>query len=193
MTDVTNLAAGVRAFTSNAFLVSGERTVLVDAGTGFDVVTPLRERVDGLDALVLTHTHRDHVGNVDAVREAVGVETWGFDPDHPAVDRGLDDGMSIRLGDDAYRVHHTPGHKDDHVCLYAPETGVCFVGDLVFEGGSFGRTDLEEGDRDLLIRSIETLLATCDLLTTLHPGHGPSVTDGAEATVERALAAARVR
>ncbi|WP_251343673.1 MBL fold metallo-hydrolase [Haloplanus halophilus] len=191
MTDIENLAAGVEAFTSNVFLVHGDRTVLVDAGANFDVVSELEARTDGLDAVVLTHTHRDHVGNVDAVREAFGVETWGYDPTQPAVDNELRD--AVRLGDDEFTVLHTPGHKDDHVCLYAPATTVCFAGDLVFANGAFGRTDLEEGDRDALVRSIDLLLETVGPdLAALHPGHGPSVTDGAYATIERARQAARL-
>jgi len=190
MTAIENLAAGVQAFTSNVFLVTGDRTTLVDTGANFDVVSRIEERVDGLDAVVLTHTHRDHVGNVDAVREAFGVETVGYDPSHPAVDAEL--GETVRLGDDDYTVLHTPGHKDDHVCLYAPDTKVCFAGDLVFAGGSFGRTDLEEGDRETLIRSIDRLLERLDPdLAALHTGHGPSVTDGAYTTVEYAARAAR--
>jgi len=190
MTDIENLAAGVRAFTSNVFLVTGERTALVDTGANFDVVSRIEERVDDLDAVVLTHTHRDHVGNVDAVRSTFGVETVGYDPTHPAVDREL--GGTVRLGDHDFTVLHTPGHKDDHVCLYDSDASVCFAGDLVFDGGSFGRTDLEEGDRGTLIRSIDSLL---DLvgpdLAELHTGHGPSVTTDAYGTIERAGQAAR--
>jgi len=191
MTDIENLAADVQAFTSNVFLVTGDRTVLVDTGANFDVVGEVDARVGSLDAIVLTHTHRDHVGNVEAVREAFGVETWGYDPTHSAVDNEL--GGTVRLGDDEFTVLHTPGHKDDHVCLYAPATKVCFAGDLVFANGAFGRTDLEEGDRSALIRSIDRLReATDPNLAALHTGHGPSVTDGAYATIERAGQAARM-
>jgi len=190
MTTIENLAADVEAFTSNAFLVTGDRTVLVDAGANFDVVSRIETRVAGLDAVVLTHTHRDHVGNVDAVRSAFGVETVGYDPSHPAVDAEL--GETVRLGDHDYTVLHTPGHKNDHVCLYAADAGVCFAGDLVFAGGSFGRTDLEDGDRETLIRSIDHLLESVDPdLAELHTGHGPSVTTGAYETIERAGQAAR--
>jgi glyoxylase-like metal-dependent hydrolase (beta-lactamase superfamily II) len=192
MTDVTNLAADVTDFTSNVFLVTGDRTVLVDAGANFDVVSRVDSRVDSLDAVVFTHTHRDHVGNVDAVREAFDVETWGYDPSHPAVDVEL--GETVRIGDNDCSVLHTPGHKNDHVCLYAPTQGVCFAGDLVFANGAFGRTDLEEGDRRTLIRSIDRLLDAVDQpLAVLHTGHGPSVTTDAYATVERAGQAARRR
>jgi hydroxyacylglutathione hydrolase len=192
MTDVTNLAADVTDFTSNVFLVTGDRTVLVDAGANFDVVSRIDSRVDSLDAVVFTHTHRDHVGNVDAIREAFDVETWGYDPSHPAVDVEL--GETVRIGDNDCSVLHTPGHKNDHVCLYAPTQGVCFAGDLVFANGAFGRTDLEEGDRRTLIRSIDRLLDAVDQpLAVLHTGHGPSVTTDAYATVERAGQAARRR
>ena len=191
MTDIENLAADAQAFTSNVFLVTGDRTVLVDTGANFDVVGEVDVRVGSLDAVVLTHTHRDHVGNVDALRETFGVETWGYDPTHPAVDNEL--GGTVRLGDDEFTVLHTPGHKDDHVCLYAPATKVCFAGDLVFANGAFGRTDLEEGDRSALIRSIDRLREAIDPdLAALHTGHGPSVTDGAYATIERAGQAARM-
>jgi glyoxylase-like metal-dependent hydrolase (beta-lactamase superfamily II) len=190
---ITNLARGVRAFTSNAFLVTGDRTVLVDTGANFDVVSNVRDHVDSLDAVVLTHTHGDHVGNVDAVRDAFDVETWGFDPTHPAVDHELDDDAAVRLGDHDYRVLHTPGHKDDHVCLYSSSAGVLFAGDLVFENGGFGRTDLEEGDRETLIRSIDRVLETVDEdLSEIHVGHGASIVHNAYGDIELASRAARL-
>jgi len=190
---IHNLAAGRQVFTSNAFLVTGERPVLVDPGNEFDAVAPVRDRVgEGLDAVVLTHTHPDHVGNVPDVVDAFDVEVWGFDPDHDFVDHALDDGSTVALGDHRYEVCHTSGHKDDHVCLYAAEQGVLFAGDLVFAGGSFGRTDLEEGDRPTLVRSIERVIETVDAdLAELHTGHGPSVTDDPYSHVELALQAAR--
>jgi len=200
---ITNVAAGRGVFTSNAFLVTGERTVLIDPGNDFDAVAAVCEQLgdfdgDGsdatgaLDAVVLTHTHPDHVGNVPAVVDAFDVDVWAFDPDHELVDHAIADGETVRLGDDDYRALHTPGHKDDHLCFYAPESGVLFAGDLVFAGGSFGRTDLAEGNRATLVASIESLLEALDgSLAVLHTGHGPSVTDDPYSHVEHALRAAR--
>ena len=142
MTSVRNLATGVRSMTSNAFLVEGERPVLVDAGDGFDLVERVEERVDGLAALVLTHTHPDHVGNLGAVKEAFGVDAWGYDPTVEGVDHGIEDERRVRLGDHEYVALHTPGHTEEHLCFYSATASVLFAGDLVFQNGGFGRTDL---------------------------------------------------
>lgn len=190
---IRNLASDVRAFSSNVFLVTGERTVLVDAGANFDVVAAAREHVDDLDALVLTHTHEDHVANAGAVVDAFDVSVYGFDADHPAVDVAVGDEESVRLGDHDYTALHTPGHKDDHLCFYAPDSRVLFAGDLVFANGSFGRTDLAEGNRRELIRSIDRVLDVVDEdLAAMHTGHGPSVTQRPYDDIEIASRAARM-
>jgi glyoxylase-like metal-dependent hydrolase (beta-lactamase superfamily II) len=190
---ISNLAHDVQAFTSNAFLVTGETTALVDTGANFDVVSRVRDRVDGLDRVYLTHTHTDHVGNVAAVREAFDVETWGFDPDRPEVDHAVEDGETVRIGDDDYEALHTPGHKDDHLCFYSRDASVLFAGDLVFADGAFGRTDLEEGDRAALTASIDRVRETGgEDLSEMHTGHGPSVTQRPFEDVELAGRAARM-
>lgn len=190
---IQNLAPQQAGLTSNVFLVEGERTVAIDAGSGFDVVSEIESAVASLDALVLTHTHSDHVGNLAAIVDAFDVDVWGYDAGRDDVDHGIADGDTIRLGDHDYRALHTPGHKDDHLCFYSAGSAVLFAGDLVFANGGFGRTDLAEGDRATLIRSIEAVLeATKPGLAELHAGHGPSVTTNPRQTVELALQAARM-
>ncbi|MFP9191112.1 MBL fold metallo-hydrolase [Natronosalvus vescus] len=189
---IHNLAAGEQVFTSNAFLVTGERPVLVDTGANFDVVSRIRERTDSLEAVVLTHTHPDHVGNLAAVTEAFDVDVWGYDPDVDGVDHQIADESTVRLGDHEYVALHTPGHKDDHLCLYAAEPNILFAGDLIFQNGGFGRTDLPEGDRGALFESIDRVLKLVDEnLTALHTGHGPSVTTQPYDHVELASRMAR--
>lgn len=174
---ISNLAQGVRGLSSNAYLVDGDRPVLVDTGSNFDVVGAVSERVGEIEAVVLTHTHPDHVGNLQAVKDAFDVDAWGYDPSIGGVDRAIDDEERIRIGDHEYVALHTPGHKDDHLCFYSEEASVLFAGDLVFQNGSFGRTDLPEGDRETLVESIDRVLEWIDEdLEEMHTGHGPSVT-----------------
>lgn len=187
---IHSLAADVSAFTSNAFLVEGERTVLVDAGSNFDAVTRIRDHVTDLDAVVLTHTHRDHIDNVPAVVETFDVDVWGFDPERDVVDHEISDGETIQFGDDDYVALHTPGHKTDHLCFYAEQPGILFAGDLIFQNGSFGRYDLEEGDRTLLTESIDRVKKTVtEDLSELRSGHGPSITENPFQDVELAARA----
>jgi glyoxylase-like metal-dependent hydrolase (beta-lactamase superfamily II) len=190
---VTNLAADVQAFTSNAFLVSGDRTVLVDPGANFDVVSSIREHTSDLDAVLVTHPHPDHVGNLEAVKSAFDADAWGFDATDEGVDHELADGDAVAIGDHDYEVLHTPGHEPHHLCFYSRAAGTLFSADLVFANGGFGRTDLEGGDRRTLVESIERIADAVDEgLDVMHPGHGPSVTDDPYANVELAAQAARL-
>jgi hydroxyacylglutathione hydrolase len=190
---IRNLAAGQAGMTSNVFLVDGERTVLVDVGSGFDVVSATREHAETIDAVVLTHTHPDHVGNLDTVVDAFSVDVWGYDPEQSGVDHEIEDEETLLLGDHEYEALHTPGHKDDHVCLYAPAAETLFAGDLIFANGGFGRTDLAEGHRPTLIDSVERVFARVDeALNELHSGHGPSVTTNPYHDIELALQASKM-
>ncbi|WP_276250760.1 MBL fold metallo-hydrolase [Haloarcula rara] len=189
---IRNLARRTDAFTSNVFLVTGDRRVLVDVGNEFDVVSAAREHVDDIDAVVLTHTHYDHVENLPAVVEAFDVDVWGYDTTQDGTDHAIEDGDTVRLGDHEYTALHTPGHKNDHLCLFSAAASVLFAGDLVFANGSFGRTDLEEGDRDQLVESIDRVLETVpEDLAAMHTGHGPSVEDRPYHDIELAWQAAR--
>ena len=189
---IHNLAEGREVFTSSAFLVTGDRTALVDVGNEFDVVGAVEERVDELDAVVLTHTHYDHVANLESVVDAFDPTVLAYDETFDGVDTELPDGGTVRLGDHDYLALHTPGHKNDHLCLYADSAGVLFAGDLVFANGSFGRTDLDEGDRPTLVDSIERLLDEVgDDFRVMHAGHGPSVDSDPRRDVETALNAAK--
>lgn len=185
--DVENLAAGVEAFTGNVWNFDA---TLVDVGEGEAVLERIRDR--DVETVVVTHSHHDHVDNLPAVVEAHDPEVHAFEPGNLPVDaEPLADGDELVLGGVAFEVLHTPGHKDDSICLHAPAERVLFSGDLVFPGGAFGRTDLEEGDRDRLIKSLERV-AELDV-EELYAGHGEAVREHADEGIAGSLTAAKRR
>lgn len=188
-----NLAGDVQALTSNVYLLRGEHTALVDAGSQFDLV----QRIEELDLdqpptrVLITHTHPDHVDNLDDVRDRFGVETLGVDRESHYIDRGLEDGESVHLGDERFDVLHTPGHAVDHLCAFSPTSGTLISGDLVFANGGIGRIDLPGADPADLTRSIERVHdATNQSLAAIYPGHGPVVEDDARRHLDAARRAA---
>ncbi|MBP1923386.1 glyoxylase-like metal-dependent hydrolase (beta-lactamase superfamily II) [Halorubrum alkaliphilum] len=186
--DPINVTADATEFTCNAYFVPGDTPTLVDAGTmpGVDdaIADAIAEAgVDGLDRLVLTHQHGDHVGELDAVLDRFDADLFAYG-DHPRRDVALADGDEILVGDEACEVVYTPGHADDHVSLVG-ETRL-YSGDVVvyndgaFDDGSFGRTDMTGQSRETLIESLHTLLDRIPETTaSMYPGHGNVYKEGA--------------
>ena len=175
------VTADAEEFTCNAYLVVGEATTLVDAGTmpGVDDVIAdavAEADVDGLDRVVLTHQHHDHVGELDAVVDRFDPRVLAY-ADHPLRDVALEDGDEVLVGDEPCEVVYTPGHADDHVSLVGEER--LYSGDVVvyddgaFSDGSFGRTDMAGQSRERLIESLREILDRLpDTVGAMFPGHG---------------------
>ena len=189
--NVTNVTAGAESFTCNAYLVEGDRTVLIDAGAMDGVVDVVRGHTDELDAVVLTHQHGDHVARLDAVLDAFGAPLYAHS-DHPRRTKELEGGDQVFAGDEAFEVVRTPGHADDHVSLVSATS--LFSGDVVvhddgaFDYGSFGRTDMPGQSRERLVESIETLLERMpDSVEYMYAGHGDVFHGDVRDVVETAL------
>jgi len=196
-TNVTTVTEAAETFTCNAYLVEGDRTVLVDAGAYGGVVDAIEDHTDTLDAVVLTHQHSDHVAQLDAVLDAFDAPLYAY-ADHPRRDGALEDGDQLFVGDEPFDVVYTPGHADDHVALVSGTT--LFSGDVVvhddgaFEYGSFGRTDMPGQSRERLIESIEALLeAMDDGVEHMYAGHGGTFHGDVRDVVETALGRAERR
>jgi glyoxylase-like metal-dependent hydrolase (beta-lactamase superfamily II) len=199
--DVHTVTADAEQFTCNAYLVVGEQTTLVDAGTMPSVEDVVADYTDTLDRVVLTHQHHDHVGELDAVLDAFDADLFAYG-DHPRREYALTDGDVVQIGDENCEVVYTPGHAADHVA-FVGET-VLFSGDVVvyndgaFDDGSFGRTDMSGQSRERLIESLSTLLDRLpDSVTAMYAGHGDvfeaSDDESVRAVIERALARAERR
>ncbi len=195
--EVHHVTEGAETFTCNAYLAVGERTTLVDVGTDDGVVDRIGDHVDDVAAVVLTHQHRDHVGELEAVCEAFDPEVHAY-ADHPLGSHAIDDGDRLTIGDEAFEVVYTPGHADDHVSFVSETT--LFSGDVVvhddgaFEYGSFGRTDMPGQSRERLIGSIERLLETLpEGVEHMYAGHGSVFHGDVHDVVETALERAKRR
>lgn len=147
--------------------------VLIDPGR--EVAPYLSELARGgwrLGAIVETHTHADHLAGHAALAARSGSPIYlsrRSAAQYPH--RTLADGEEIRFGRASLRALETPGHTRDHLTLLID--GKAFTGDTLLMG-SCGRTDLADGDPDLLWESLTDRLLKLPDSTEVLPAHyGP--------------------
>lgn len=195
----------VGPFAENTYMLSaGESVVLVDPGFSgkeeFRQFTDQMEKYNGeLKAVLLTHAHVDHVLGLHRTLSEFEVPVYlshknlflwnnfsdqarmfGFSqPAFGFIPDPLPDNDFIAIGDIRLKCLYTPGHAPDHVSFYHPESSSLICGDALFRE-SVGRTDLYEGDMDVLKKSIREQLFSLPVDTVVYPGHGPSTTIGHE-------------
>ena len=194
---IVNVTADAETFTCNAYLVLGDRTVLVDAGAMDGVVETVRDHADELDAVVLTHQHGDHVEKLTDVLDAFDADLEAYGP-HPRRTDSIADGDTVHVGDEAFEAVFTPGHADDHLAFVSDTT--LFSGDVVvhddgaFDDGSFGRTDMPGQSRERLVESLQELLDRMPPgVEHMYAGHGGEFHGDVRGVVERALERAERR
>ena len=186
---------------SNCYLVGAEASkigIIIDPGAEANRIL---KKVDdlGLEVklVVLTHGHKDHVGAVKEIKEAIDAEVAIHTDDadslqmrqplieqlglsvqsSPSPDRLLKDGDSLNVDDLHFLVLHTPGHTPGGICLFGG--GVVFSGDTLFNLG-IGRTDMPGGSYVQLLNGIHAKLMVLPDSTVVYPGHGPQTTIGNE-------------
>jgi glyoxylase-like metal-dependent hydrolase (beta-lactamase superfamily II) len=199
--DVEMLTVGPIA--ENAFLVrpaGGDQLVVVDPGEEPERLLAAIEATGAeVDAILLTHTHFDHVGAVAPLARATGAPVYvpvlekavladimsfvpfeGFGPyESWDAEETVAGGEALELAGLTLDVIFTPGHSPGHVTYSVRGEDAIFSGDVLFQG-SVGRVDLPGGDWPTLLASIETLLASHGDETVVHPGHMGLTTLGAE-------------
>jgi glyoxylase-like metal-dependent hydrolase (beta-lactamase superfamily II) len=128
-------------------------------------------------AILLTHTHFDHVDALDEMRSRLDVPVMCHAGPHVddlkvAADRHLDTGDLVRVGDFSLHVYHAPGHTGDQICFMLLDDQRVIVGDTVFEGGP-GKTWSAEGF-DTTRRTLRQVVLPWPDEVICYPGHGPS-------------------
>ena len=203
MIEIETLTVG--PFVRNCYIVvCGEtkEAVVVDAGDEAHRILATVDRLGvSVQAVVNTHAHLDHVGALaDVVQslkvpvlmhreempiyEMIGAQAAMFGMPEPctvAIDRFVEDGEELLIGNVKGEFLLSPGHSPGSVCIrFRDETPQRVIaGDVLFQG-SIGRTDLPGGDYDTILNTLKTRFVPLPDETIVYPGHGPATTIGVE-------------
>jgi hydroxyacylglutathione hydrolase len=149
--------------------------------------------------LLNTHCHLDHVFGNKFIHDEYGLTLQIHDKEKIILDyaaeaglrwnmpfenyRGdlifLEEGDTVKLGEDKLEVLFTPGHSPGSICFYCEAQQFIISGDVLFRMG-IGRTDLPGGDQETLLDSIREKLFHLPDGVTVYPGHGEPTTIGFE-------------
>ena len=189
----------VGRFQENCYVVrepGSQRAIVIDPGAEPERLT---EAVDALgvkvEAILLTHTHVDHIGavaplarhtgapvycptlerhvlaDIDGVYGAMGLGSF----ESYEADELLGGGERLDLANLEIEVVFTPGHSPGHLTYVIPSHETMLDGDVLFRG-SVGRVDLPGGAWSTLLASITGLIDAYPPQTAVLPGHGGRTT-----------------
>ncbi len=150
------------------------QSVLFDPGADPEILSEMLAGSEPI-AILLTHTHPDHIGALDEMCTRLAVPLMA----HPnaigrdiKADRWLEQGDTVVVGEHTLNVIYAPGHIDDQICFALANDNRVVVGDTIFAGGP-GRTWSPEGFQTTL-NTLRTIVLPWPDDTVCYPGHGPS-------------------
>ncbi|WP_428841830.1 MBL fold metallo-hydrolase [Gordonia polyisoprenivorans] len=183
-----SLDGGTWDVDNNIWIVGDDsEVVIIDAA---HKAAPILDAVGGrtVKAILLTHGHNDHITVAPELSKETGApillhpgDDMLWNDTHPDVGHGdLADGQEVEVAGTALTIINTPGHSPGSSVIYAPEAGVLFSGDTLFQGGP-GATGRSFSSFPTIIESIRTKIFTLDPETKVYTGHGGGTTVAAEA------------
>jgi glyoxylase-like metal-dependent hydrolase (beta-lactamase superfamily II) len=197
ITRVTAPNASAYTFTgTNSFLLGYERLAILDPGPDDPVhMAALVDAIGGrpVDAIILTHTHRDHSASAQRLARDLGAPLWFGGPhrlsrplrrfERNPIRRSCDwdlvpdctltDGETIMAGDLPLIVHTTPGHCANHVAFSSGD--ILLSGDHVM-GWNSTLVSVPDGSMADYLASLDKVIALpCRQYL---PAHGGPIADG---------------
>ena len=175
-----------------AYIIGDPKTkgaAIVDPGWDADILLDSCSKNKlKVKKIILTHTHYDHVNDVDYVFKKTNSDVYVHSLESDSI-RKLNSGIKIiefnngdkfNVGNIEIEVMHTPGHSPGSSCFIF--SGKILTGDTLFVG-AIGRTDLPGGNPKVIAESLKRLKKLDDNLE-VYPGHDygdkPFSTIGAE-------------
>jgi hydroxyacylglutathione hydrolase len=155
---------------------SGE-TVAVDPAVAEPVLAAAQERGWAIDQIWNTHWHGDHVGGNAAIKAATGCIITGPRAEAEKIgtlDRMVEEGDSVRIGDHVATVMAVPAHTAGHIAYHLAQDHIVFVGDTLFAMGC-GR--LFEGTAAQMFDNMARLAALPDD-TSVYCAHEYTLSNG---------------
>ncbi|MEM8856789.1 MAG: MBL fold metallo-hydrolase [Chloroflexota bacterium] len=155
-----------------------QESVLIDPGGDPDKLQALLANSQPV-AILLTHTHVDHVMALETMLEQLDVPLLLNNGEHAADFQMPDcehsflaDNDSFIFGEQMLHVRYAPGHIGDQICFMIDGDHRIIVGDTIFEGGP-SKTWSNEGFQQTLVTLKNVVLPWPDD-SVCYPGHGPS-------------------
>jgi len=151
-------------------------SVLIDPGADPDTLHAMLVGSQPT-AILLTHTHIDHVGALAEMKAGLQVPLLAHsgspEPGGQTVqaDRWLADGDTVNVGSHTLHVRYAPGHIGNQICFIIENDYRIIVGDTIFDGGP-GKTWSNAGFKTTLNTLQEIVLPWPDD-SVCYPGHGP--------------------